>query len=213
MTKKSNPDQQSLMDMAAAVSKARAETRMNHLSDGFEARAVFEATHKPANTSIQDKLKAYRKKLVVPGIAALTLAADMDPNFMNGSSNGSGARFNVYAIDKLADLLHGLNSGHIKNAVNRSIVASLFRCADAGITFTGIAAQAAVCGTMKVEKDLAAALVRHTASESTAPTQASSTMNALAVLGAVANKGTPKHPVWQLTDAPVVERLKEVIAA
>ncbi len=199
-----------LMDVIEDISTDRRKRQMGKLDKGFDERAAFEATHSPANSSIQGKLKTYRKKMVLPGIAALTIAANIDPNFMNGSGNNANKRFNVYAIDKLADLLHGLNSGHIKNAVNKAIVESLFRFQEAGVPFTGLAAQGAVSGNLKVDKDVAALLTRHTASPGTAPTQSSSTMNALAVLGAVKNTGSAKFPIWQLTDAPVVERLKEV---
>lgn len=106
-----------LLDLVAEISDKRRKTQMEKLDKGFDERAAFEATHAPANSSIQDKIKGYRKKMVLPGIAALTLAAQVDPNFMNGSGNNAAKRFNIYAIDKLADLLHGLSSGHIKNAV------------------------------------------------------------------------------------------------
>lgn len=198
------------MDQVNAISDARRKTQMAKLDKGFDDRTAFEATHAPANSSIQTKLVSYRKKMVLPGIAALTLAANLDPNFMNGSGVNATKRFNVYSIDKLTDLLQGLNSGHIKNAVNKAIVESLFRFQKAGVPFTAIAAQGAVSANLKVEKDIAGLLVRHTASPGTAPTQSSSTMNALVTLGAVQNIASPKHPVWQLTEAPVVDRLREV---
>jgi hypothetical protein len=211
MTKKvTSQSPEPFMDQVNAISDSRRKTQMKKLDQGFDDRAAFEATHAPANSSIQGKLTNYRKKMVLPGIAALTLAANMDPNFMNGSGNNENKRFNVYAIDKLADLLHGLNSGHIKNAVNKCIVASIFKFDAGGVLFTGLAAQGAVSSNLKVEKDVAALLVRHTASPGTAPTQSSSTMNALAVIGAVKNTGSQKHPIWALTDSAVVERLREV---
>lgn len=198
------------MEMVDAISDRRRKTQMAKLDKGFDERAAFEATHMPANTSIQNKLKSYRTKLVVPGIAALTLAAELDPNFMNGSGVNATKRFNVYAIDKLADLLQGLNSGHIKNAVNKAIIQSLFRFEAAETPFTAVAAQGAVSANLTVPKELKGLLVRHTASPGTAPTQSSSTMNALVALGAVQNTGSAKHPIWALTEAPVVSRLKEV---
>lgn len=211
MTKQAqNTAELSFMDEVNAISDKRRKTQMAKLDKGFDERAAFEATHNPANSSIQGKLKTYRGKMVLPGIAALTLAAHMDPNFMNGSGVNANKRFNIYAIDKIADLLHGLNSGVIKNAVNRAIVASLFRCEIAEVPFTGACAQAAVSQNIRIGKDLDAVLVRHTAAESTAPTQSSSTMNALVQIGAVKNTGSQKHPVWALTDAPVVERLREI---
>jgi len=200
-----------LMDLAKDVTADQITTRMAELNQGFDNRAAFEALNAPANTTIQKKLKSYRAKFVVPGIPTLTLTANVDPNFMNKSGNNASKRFNIYAIDKLADLMHGLNSGHVKKAINICIARSLFRFEAAGRPFTGLAAQGAVSANLKVPKDDAALLIRHTAAPGTAPTQSSSTMNALMVLGVVRNTGSQKHPVWAVSDAPAATRDKAAL--
>lgn len=208
------PVEQSLMDMVQAVPADETAEMLTKLTAAFDSRAAFEAAHMPGNSSIQKNLKTYRAKMVLPGIAALSVAVKLDPAFINASRSANAKqRFNVYAIDKIADLMHGLNTGHIRKAINRCIVESLFKFDKAAVPFTNEAARGAVSQNEKVGKDIAGLLVRHTAAPGTAATQASSTMSALALLGVVKNTGTPKHPVWALTDAPVVARLKEVVGA
>ena len=56
-------------------------------------------------------------------------------------------------------------------------------------------------------------LIRHTVSASTAPTQASSTMQALATLGVVKAEGSTRNPVYKLTNHPVVEKLEVLLKA
>lgn len=199
-----------LIEEVQSISDRRRKTQMKKLDEGFESRKAFEATHAPNNTSIQKKLTSVQKRLVLPGIAALTLATNVDADFMNSSGSHEARRYNIYAIDKLADLLHGLNDGHIRNAVNKAIVASLLRFGAADVAFTGVAAQGAVSQNLAVEKEIEGLLVRHTASPGTAPTQSSSTMSALMTLGAVENIGNKRHPIYKLTDTPVVGRLKEI---
>lgn len=203
---------QNLTQMTEAVSAGRIKRQMAKIADQFDAREAFELKVAPANTSIQAKLKTYRAKIAMPGIAALTLAAEIDPAFLNRATNEtSGKRFNVYAIAKVADLLTGINSGVIKNAANKCIVASLFKCEAAKVPFTGQAAQGCISANLKIDKVFDGLLERHTAAPGTAPTQSSSTMNALAVIGAVENKGSAKHPIWQLTETPIVARLRELV--
>lgn len=205
--------QESLLDQAFAVETDARDQMMAKLTAGFDDREAFETLHSPANTEKLKKLRGYRAKMVLPGIAALAVATSLDPNFMNGFGTSEKQRFNIYAIDKMADLLHGLNSGHIQKAVNRCIVASLFALDKAEITITNDIADAAVSANIKVSKELDAIMTRHTAAPGTAPTQRSSTMSALALLGVVKNTGSSKRPVWQLTESAATIRLKEVIGA
>jgi hypothetical protein len=55
---------------------------------------------------------------------------------------------------------------------------------------------------------LRSALHRHTVSASTAPTQASSTMQALETLGLVKREGSVRNPTFTLTDHPAVAHLE-----
>lgn len=141
-------DKTSILDAVKAVTEKQIKARIARIEAGFDDRAAYEALNAPANSSIQDKLKGYRKKLAAPGFAALSHAASVDPNFMNTSPSGGAKRFNVYAIDKVADLAQAITSGTIRNAVNKAIVASMVRCADAGVPFTMTAAQAAASANL-----------------------------------------------------------------
>lgn len=181
------------------------------INTSFDDRAAHETSVNPANGNIHATLKKCRVKMALPGIAGLMLATNTSPDVINRSIS-EGSRFNVYAIDKMNDLLHGLNSGHFKNAINQAVMRSLFKFRAAGVPFTGIAAAAAASDKVVVDKAIKGLLVRHTVSAATAPTQSSSTMTALQALGVVANKGTAKHPIWELTNSSVTEAMQKVFA-
>lgn len=201
-----------LVEMLGAVDDQAKGYMIERTQANFDERARFELMMRPMNDSVTGKLKAYCKKMAVPGNAGMMIATNIDPDFVNRSIN-DGRRFNIYAIDKLNDLLAGLNSGSFKNAVNIAVMKSLFKHRAAGVPFTGLSALAAVSDKVKVEKGMTAVLVRHTTSAATAPTQSSSTFNALATMGVVKNKGSIKFPIWELTDTPVTRRIETLIAA
>lgn len=176
----------------------------------LDERMAFEKSKN--NDHIQKTLAKSRARLAMPTPAAFLLAANVDVNFVNRSLN-DGKRYNVYAIEKVADLVNALDKGVIRNAINNAVCRSLFQFRAANEAFTGEMAKAAASDKIRVEPRLAKLLVRHTVSASTAPTQASSTMNALETLGIVANKGSVKHPVYELTDSVQTSRLEEVLKA
>lgn len=142
----------------------------------------------------------------------MLIAAQVDPGFINRSIS-SGSRYNVYAAEKVADLVGALDGRGVRNQINNAITRSLFACRKAGIPFTGEVAKAAASDKVRVTGDLKAVLIRHTVSTGTMATQASSTMNALETLDIVENKGNHKHPVYELTDTPQTERLELALAA
>lgn len=204
-------DNAAFATIVGEISKQKLTARITQLSKGFDSRAAFELTNAPANTAIQKKITTFGNKMCNPAIAVLTIATNVDPNFMNSSISDESRRFNVYAIDKMHDLLAALDTGTIRNTVNQCIVANLFAATAQGVDFTAVLAQASVSDKIKVTPAaLAKSLTRHTASASTAPTQSSSTMAALVKLGIVVNKGKAKSPVWTLTDTPQTARLREV---
>jgi hypothetical protein len=184
---------------------------LTRIGTEFDLRAAHELATNPANGNIQDTLKKQAKKMALPGIAAMILATNVDPGVINRSIS-EGKRFNVYAIDKLNDLLHGLNSGHFKNEINQAVMRSMFKFRKAGVAFTGTAALAAASDKVIVDNALKGLLVRHTVAAATAPTQSSSTMSALIAIGAVVNKGSAKYPIYELTNAPVVKELEAKFA-
>lgn len=176
----------------------------------FASRKAFEAAQPGCSSKMIPNLEAEEKKMATIGAAGLFLAMDIDPGFINREVS-TGSRFNVYAFQKVNDLIVALDGGFMQNAINRAIVTSLFNFRDAGIPFTGAAALAAASDKVKADRAIAKHLVRHTVSANTASTQKSSTMTALKTLGIVTNSGTRGAEVWSLTDTPQTRRLEEVV--
>lgn len=199
------------MKQVAAVSDEAGKSMAKKIGGAFDERTKFEGIKNPNNTSIHKSLAKSRAALAMPSAAAIMIAANVEPNFINRSV-AEGSCYNVYAADKLADFVRGLRDGMIRNAINNAVARSLFAFQKAGEDFTGELAKAAASAqypvSEKKHKDL---LTRHTVSPGTASTQTSSTMIALQSLGIVEQTGNAKFPVYKLTDAPVVNRLKEVL--
>lgn len=208
----STAENKTLTEMLAEISEQRRKTMATKTAQAFDDRMEFEHRERPGNESIQTKLKAAKAKMTNLGVAGVMIATQFDPQVFNRSVT-EGRRFNIYAINKLADLLQGLESGTFRNDVNIAVMKSLFRFKANGMQFNGTAALAAASDKVKVEQGMAKILVRHSVSSATAPTQASSTMNALAAIEAVRNTGTAKHPIWELQDNAVTRRMEEVLAA
>lgn len=202
-----------LSEAVASLIDKQKQDMAKKIAKAYDARAEFETKKNPGGASIHKNLDKSRAKLIMPSAAALLLVSNVNPDFINASVN-DGSRYNVYAADKLADLVQGLRDGVIRNAINNAITRSLFAFKDAGEPFTSDMAKAAASKQYPVkEKKLKDLLIRHTVSPSVASTQTSSTMTALQTLGAVKNVGSVKHPVYELTSEPVVDRLRELIAA
>jgi len=194
-------------DATAEIQKAI----VANISAAFSERMSFEARERPSNTSIQAKLIVEQRKLTNIGVAGVMFAAEVDTNFVNRSLV-EGKRFNIYAVQKVSDLLTGLASGTFRNAVNIAVMKSMFQFRAAGLSFNGVAVLAATSDKVKVESGMKAVLIRHTVSAATASTQGSSTMNALLAIKAVTNTGTAHQPIWELTTAPVVDQLYKLVA-
>lgn len=194
-----------------AVTTEQIDTMRTALTTAFETRAEFQRAKDPTRESIQDHLKAGIKALGTDAALKVLVAAEVDANFVNRSSN-NGSAYNVYAVQKVIDLVAALESGVMHNAVNNAVSRSLFAFKNAGEKFTGEMARAAVSDKIRVQGQIAKLLVRHTVSAATAPTQMSSTMQALATLGIVENKGTKLEPHYEVTDTPQARRLAEIVA-
>ncbi|UIN38402.1 hypothetical protein [Methylobacterium oryzae] len=182
------------------------------ITAAIDARSAFETEKHGSAHNIHKTLNKVRKALMWKDTSRVMLAANVDPAFINRTLH-DGSRYNVYAVDKVADAVKGLADGVVSNAINRACMVSLFQMRKAGIPFTGEIAKA--CASDKVHVDLAIRkhLLRHTVSASTAPTQASSTMQALETLGVVRREGSSRNPTFTLTDAPITKRLEEVLFA
>lgn len=179
----------------------------------IDDRVEFEKDKNPDNNNIQRTLKKAREQMVTKRAAKVFLATNVSPNIMNRVFH-EGSRYNVYAIGKLGDVVRGLTDGTLMNAINLACMRSLFAFRKAGLTFTGEMAKAAASDKIRItDSAIKAALVRHTVSASTAPTQASSTMQALETLGIVKREGSHRNPIFTLTDNPAVAKLEKLLDA
>jgi hypothetical protein len=197
-------------DLLAAVTADQAKAKAEDLANAFDERAAYEHTADPFNNNIQKTLSKARASHLTPGIVAAFVASNTDANYVN-ASEVTGKRRNVYALDKLRDFLYAAVTGHLKNAINIACMTSLVKLKDTALPFDGVVAKACASDKVAVKGDYKIHLKRHTVAESTASTQASSTMTALEVLGVVTNQGTRPHPIYVLTDTPLSKRLQEVV--
>lgn len=201
-------------ELMSAIPDAEADVMVRHLAWAVDDRAAFENVKNPDNANIHRTLKKLRHQVVTRRAARVMLAAGIDPSFINRQLH-DGSRYNVYAIGKLGDLMDGLTGGNVDNAINRAVLWSLYKLSDAGMGFTMEVAK--MCASRAYTgKDEASALARshltrHTVAATTAPTQASSTMQALTTLGVVQPMGSTKNPTYKLLDTPVTRKLRQCV--
>lgn len=203
-------DDRDFMEIADSVSHVRAEEMVAHLATAWSDRAAYENAKNPNNANIQKTLSKEIAAHAAPGLARMLIAADVPAGYMN-VMEVSNARRNIYAPAKLRDMLSGVARNGMTNAINIAVLVSLFRTAAVKLPFTMTIAKAAASDKAFCPPEYHAHMRRHTVSESTAPTQAGSTMLALEILGVVKNVGTSRSQVWQLTDAPVTKALERVV--
>ncbi|RWB95573.1 MAG: hypothetical protein EOQ56_27890 [Mesorhizobium sp.] len=183
------------------------------IANAFDDRAAFQRAKDSDNETIHRSLNKSRAKLIQEKAVACLLATSTAPDFITDSMH-QGSAYNVYAADKLCDIVGALNGDVLHNAINIAVMKSLFAFRAANETFTGEMAKAACSKQIRIATpSLAKLLVRHTVSPPTAPTQASSTMQALQTLGIVVNKGSQKYPAYHLTDSPQTRRMEAVLKA
>jgi hypothetical protein len=198
-----------LMDSAT---DSELESMLDETRTAIRHREAFEDDKNPDNANIHRTLKKVRSSLDRSWAAKVMVAAKQNPSFINRMLM-DGSCYNVYAIGKYGDLVDALAGSGMRNAINIAITRSLFAFSKAGIAFTGEMAKAAASDKIKVADHLKKHLIRHTVSASTAPTQASSTMQALETLGIVAVEGSRKHPTYRLLSTPQRYRLEKVVEA
>lgn len=180
------------------------------MSKALDERAAFELAN--GNDNIQKTIKKAREQLSLPSAGAILLACGVDEAFVNRSVH-DGKRYNVYAFGKLADAVKALSDGAITNKINYAVMRSMFNARRAGVPFSIETAKAAASDKIRVsDAAVKAILIRHTVSATTAPTQASSTMQAMETLGLVTRSGH-KNPVFTFTDHPAVSKLETLLAA
>ena len=177
-------------------------------------RETFEA-EKSAITgkdNIQGTLKKVRQNLVRTHAARVMLAANVSEGFINRELH-DGSRYNVYALHKFSDLVDALTGNKLSNAINIAVVRTLFNFSKARATFDKTVALAAASESLvrTVPVGQRSMVVSHTVGASTAPTQASSTMQALMTLGVVRiTGGTTKNPVYTVNSNAQARALEEV---
>jgi hypothetical protein len=200
--------------MLAAISVEDATEMSAKATASVDERASFEAVKDSSNTKIQATLKKVRAGLTNLDAARVLIASNVDPNIFNREVH-TGSRYNVYALGKLVDAMNaiGTDGKKVTNAINLACMRSLFQFRANGAQFTGEMAKAAASDKIRVSASISAMLVRHTVSASTAPTQASSTMQALETLGIVKRSGNTRNPNFDLIDSPITARLEQALAA
>lgn len=202
-------------DLVAKIPDETADALVMALAREIDERSAFETAKDPDNLNIQRTLKKVRSQLVTKRAARFSHAANVPTSFINRSIHG-GSCYNVYALGKYADLVNFSVTGQVMNAINNACLRSLFRVIDAGKVFTMETAKMA-CSTNYTAKDgtdvARSHLVRHTVAPSTAPTQASSTMQALVTIGVVRAVGSTKNPRYELTANPITAKFRELLAA
>ena len=201
---------QSFDEVIEALPAEKVDEMVIAIDEAFKDRSSFEVAKDPTNDNIHRTLKKAQKLMVTRRAAQVMLACNVSAGVVNRSIH-EGSCYNVYALGKLADAIYGLTGGIIGNAINKACMRSLFKFKAADMAFTGEMARAAASDKIRVSEAVKKCLVRHTVSSSTAPTQASSTMQALETLGIVERSGSHKNPTFALTTHPVVERLAKAL--
>lgn len=205
-------DQASFNSVMASITDEERLSAAKTLTSAIDERAAFERVS--GNDNIQKTLAKTRNAFSFPSTAAAMLACNVSEGFVNRSVQ-DGKRYNVYAFGKLADIAKALaadEGGVIANSINNAICRSLFAFRKAKVPFTGEMAKMAASDKIRaVDAVIKAILVRHTVSASTAPTQASSTMQALETLGIVSKAGSHRNPTYTLTDSPQTAKLERIL--
>lgn len=182
------------------------------ISSAIDDREAFELTKNPDGGNILKTLKKVRSAFVSKPAARVMLATNVSESFINRSVH-EGACYNVYALGKIADLMKAATDGVMQNAINIACMKSLFAMKAAGKPFTLEVAKACASKQYGCDAAIRQHLIRHTVAPITAPTQASSTMQAMVTLGIVTTSGGAKNPTYTLSNSPIVETLRGVLAA
>ena len=201
-------------EIVAALDPENVMTMAHSIASQFDERVDFQRKKAPdGNASIERTLLAGRKELATLRGAKLLIAANVTPDFVNREVH-DGSRYNVYAFGKIADIARSLIEGvTLSNAINNAVIKSLFRCKKAGVGFTLEIAKAAASDKIRIDPTISRHLVRHSVAASTAPTQASSTMQGLETLGVVRIQGSRRNPTYEVLNTPIAQALETMFSA
>ena len=205
--------QETFAQIMTAISDDDARNRALEIAVALDARAEFERSKNSDNDSIQKHLKSARAKLTTLSVARFMIAANVSVSYFNEQERVN-ARRNVYAILKLADIARAVAVGDSHNAINLSVLRSLFKFASADVEFSHKHALASASDKITIDATVRKHLVRHTVSASTASTQASSTMSALEASRVVnVYQNDKSEQCYRLNDNALVAALRDKLSA
>jgi Asp-tRNA(Asn)/Glu-tRNA(Gln) amidotransferase B subunit len=208
-------DERQFSEIMDSITDEDADKYMTSLVGALEDRMSFEKLKDVTNDNILKTIGGARKSLAVSrNYPRVLIACNTTAEFANTSLH-AGSRYNVYAIGKLADIVKGLAGGTVTNKINRACIASMIAVTKAGEKFDMQAAKAAASDKVReIEPKIATLMrgLRHTVDKGTAPTQASSTMQALQTLGIVVASGSKKNPEYAFTNTPASVKLQELFS-
>jgi hypothetical protein len=178
----------------------------------FDTRIAYENTKNSENDNIVKTLNKSSAKLASVSAARVMMTCNVASSFINRAERVN-AKYNVYASEKLADIIASLRDARcFTNAINNAVIRSMLKC-DAKIAFTHKLAIASASDKVNVDATIRKHLVRHTVSVSTASTQASSTMNALVTANICEEYRDDSNIVaYRLRDNVQVAALREIYA-
>lgn len=216
----STPNQAPVYDIRA-VMKTFTPDQVQKFAEKLEAEFDDRKRHEissvengTADLPVVQKLNRYQKPLMLPDVLRAMMALEVDPGFVNHSfsKGGTGARFNIYAIDKAGKILKFIAGS--ASLTNNAIIHDL----KAMLKFDQITrhqARAALSKSIRplndnVIKDMDS---RHHLSASTAPTQVSSNFRILQALKLAVNRGDQRNPIYAFADTDQGNAFKRLLIA
>lgn len=202
----------SFVELCNAISDEDAKSFTLNVVASFDARAENEMKKNADNANIQKNLAKSRAKFARTSAARFMNVANVKSDFILRAERVN-AQYNVYAIEKVADLIDAVMHKRALNAINLNVLKSIFKCASKDVAFTHKLAVASASDKVVVEDaSVRKLLSRHNVSLTTASTQASSTMNALVTCNVVSEYMTDAREVaYRLNENALVEALREIV--
>jgi hypothetical protein len=164
--------------MTKAISDYRTQ-----MQTAIAARASFETAKNAANTSMQKTLTDFAKSVDHDTLAEIMIACNVDATFINRAERVN-ARFNVYAAEKVANVVRYLASVASLNHYTLAIIKTAIALESEKQIMTQKDACNACSASLKSsdakrEKIVKSARYSKHTSANTATTQSSSSLNAL----------------------------------
>lgn len=208
-----DPEPLSFDQLMSEVPEDAITSTMNLMKTRIAERRQMEVEKDSYNDNIHRTLKNVEQTLVRPRAAQVLVAASVSPDFIIEGSRG-GENYNVYAMGKLNDLVDALAGLKLSNKINVALVRTMFALRRNGRIVTRELLECAASDKIKVkDTTVLPFMTRHSVGASTAPTQTSSTLRALATLGIVKVTGRSASAVVEIIDTPQTAALEAVALA